>query len=94
MLVLFGLSCFSWLVSEKSGIALFINKLLNRRDSRFSGIPVYKRLKPFDCAMCMGWWSGIAYEWYSNGISVQCIITGAIISVLSIMIDKIMRLCI
>ena len=46
------------------------------------------RLKPFDCAMCMGWWFGIVSGIYFVKSPAETIYIGAMSFVLSIVLTK------
>lgn len=50
--------------------------------------PKYIRIKPFDCEMCMGWWSGIASGIYFVKDPVEVIYIGAMSFVLAVAITK------
>lgn len=53
---LIGLTAFAYLFAQVSPIPFYMKKLLRWRDNRFSGMVVYKRLYPFDCAYCFAFW--------------------------------------
>lgn len=83
-----GTACTA-IVFVHSGIPLSIKKLL------WGSQAIKRRLKPFDCEMCMAWWLGIISSIFLETETtfliyrvVEAVFTGAIASVLAIYITK------
>ena len=49
----------------------------------------HKRLKPFDCCTCLGWWSGLVLGYVSHETLIMIIATGILTSFFSVVIEKI-----
>lgn len=51
-----------------------------------------KRLKPFDCSLCMTWWVGIIYSWIVGELSLPILAYIAGLSLLSMPVGQILML--
>jgi hypothetical protein len=81
-----GVACFAVLFSEASGVIDAIKWKLFRTEA--SG----QRLKPFDCPMCLGFWTGLCYALLSVPVGIKymfiSLLFASICSILSILISK------
>jgi len=46
------------------------------------------RLKPFDCATCLGFWSGLTFAIVSHETFLMILVTGILTSFFSVIIEK------
>ena len=47
-----------------------------------------KRLKPFDCCTCLGWWTGLILGIVSHETLIMILATGILTSFFSVIIEK------
>ena len=47
-----------------------------------------KRLKPFDCCTCLGWWGGLTLGIVSHETLIMILVTGILTSFISVIIEK------
>jgi len=47
-----------------------------------------KRLKPFDCCTCLGWWCGLILGYVSHETLIMILVTGILTSFFSVVIEK------
>ena len=74
VIVCFIVDCSGFIISLKS----FILKMLHLPKSRPQDLP----LKPFDCSLCMTWWTGLIYLLVTGSFSI---ISLAILSMLALL---------
>jgi len=46
------------------------------------------RLKPFDCCICLGFWSGLSLGYVSHETFLMILVTGILTSFFSVIIEK------
>ena len=79
-----AITCLAVFIAEASGIMGWVKFLLYVFFKR----PQSKRLKPFDCSMCLAFWISIFYFWNNSPI---IIVYAATASVTAIVVESIMR---
>jgi uncharacterized BrkB/YihY/UPF0761 family membrane protein len=72
--IAFGCACFA-LVFIMSGISTSINRIFKR--------PLYARIKPFDCELCLSFWIGIVSSIYFGKNIVEIIYIGSIAAIIA-----------
>lgn len=80
-----GIAAFSVLFAELNGFMADLKVRLNR-----------KRLKPFDCPMCLAWWIGLLTWYFTHGqgswlYTPHSVLFGSVCSVLAIFISRQLR---
>lgn len=85
------ISLMAWYLSVGLGFVQTLKWWLKIKRIRFedkNGMIIEKRLKPFDCPKCMGFWIGIVY-FFSTGHPTQYVLIYAILSsCFAIIIEK------
>lgn len=74
LVTIISLSCLAFSMAELSGIPQWIRFKLK-----------LKRLKPFDCNKCMGFWLGLIYYWDWNNYWTG-LLYGGLCSILAVFI--------
>lgn len=84
-----GVSCFAVLFSEASGVIDAIKWKLFKTEAPG------QRLKPFDCPMCLAFWTGLCFALLSAPVSMKymflSLLFASICSILSILISKALK---
>ena len=84
----------AWWISEGCGIIQFIKWWLCYRKVYYKvdafNVHQQRRLKPFDCPLCMGWWIGLFTTYYQTGNVMEAITYGILSSACAILISKLM----
>lgn len=57
---------------------------------RIIGARELRQLKPFDCSLCMTWWSCIGYSLWQHTFSLETLAVIALLSLLSYPISQLM----
>ncbi|WP_343668709.1 hypothetical protein [Chitinophaga sp.] len=76
LLLIVGSACLS-LAFIETGIPFRVKKLFK-----------VKRLKPFDCPLCLAWWLGISSSIFFEKNTLEVIYIGAAASVTAVIINK------
>lgn len=87
-LEIIGIACFAVLFAEESGVLNWLKyNIIFKNDTTAY---ISKRIKPFDCPLCLAWWMGIIYGLINHYGPVSVLI-GAICSILATTISKFLR---
>ena len=91
-------SILAWWLSEGLGLVQTIKWWLKIKRIWYKEVIVAniktateKRLKPFDCPLCMGWWIGLLSSYYQTGDLYYSMIIGVLSSFGAILISKLMN---
>ena len=71
---------FAWWFAEGTGLMQQLSYKLGR-----------KRIKPFDCGLCLGFWLGLSIGYYQTYDILSAIQLGFVSSVIAILTEKIMN---
>lgn len=92
LIEIIGIASFSWLFAEGSGIVQWMKwRIQQYKWKKELPLKAAKRLKPFDCPLCLSFWLGLIYF----GLTLhtwQCIFYASICSVLAVIISKLTKI--
>lgn len=87
-------SIVAWWIAEGSGLSQYLRWWLKVKKIWYKmdhfNMVIERRIKPFDCPLCLAFWISTIYFWNDYSI-VELIASGIVCSTLAIFIDKIYR---
>lgn len=94
MVSILAIGIIAWWISEGCGIIQVVKWWLCYRKVYYKvdafNVHQQRRLKPFDCPLCMGWWIGLFTTYYQTSDIMQSITYGILASACAILISKLM----
>lgn len=84
----------AWWIAEGCGIIQYIKWWLCHKEYYYKvdvfNLKKERRLKPFDCPLCMGWWIGLIATYNQTGNVIHSITIGILSSAVAILVSKLM----
>lgn len=93
-LVILSSAMFGITFAELSGIPQTIKKLILpwRHEKTINGSKLVRRLKPFDCHLCLSFWTCFAWSYSQLELPfIECVVMGCYAAVVSTGIMKLIR---
>jgi hypothetical protein len=84
MILIFGCACLAVLFAEASGLA-------DRLKFAVYGYQPYRRLKPFDCPLCLAWWLALLAALVMHYKPLEAVLLAAASAILAIFITREVR---